>query len=610
MEGAAPWGRTMGAIKTSPHASPPCLWQEGPSAGPVAPVAAPREATCEARSGGSFGYSYLPLVLLATALVAAAPVAAAWALHAVGVVGYWESCLLAAGLSVAASCAGAAVWCRCSTGDVLFSDLMLWGWLRRRRVQRQIRSATELLFLSDDRPAMSRERHEGLIRWLAAAIEAQDPYLNGHSRRVANHSARIARTLGLPSSDVAKIMAAAAMHDIGKFQVPSSVLNKPGPLADSELALIRRHAEEGAKVVSALGDPELTAIVRHHHERVDGNGYPAGLVGDQIPLGARIVAVADTFDAVTSARPYRPAARHKEAIGVLLDAGGTQLDPAAVRAFLRSYAGSRKPLLVWTLLTSSPQRAVALLSGEPLTAPGRLLAIAAATSAVGSAALLPITAGQNWSARDGHRALGRSPIDAIPGVPVSRRRRINHLEHAQTVTALPVASVGPDVALPGAHDRRRRVPGGLVGSIPSRPPKKPAGSSVISSTAPVGVGSPAQPTGTAGSSTSTTASISTSPGGSGKTLHGSGSSHRHSGRSHRGPGSAHQDPGSSQHDSGSSDTSGGVTTSTTPTASQPIDHASGASNSSKASSSEGQAHGQPNSSKASSSGRQAHGQPS
>lgn len=597
----------MGAIKTTSPLVSPSLAHESASAEPATARATPIEAVSEGGWGASFGYSYLPLVLLATGLVVGAPVAAAWALHSAGVLGSWAPFLLAAGLSVATSCAGAAVWRSCGTGDVLFSDLMLWGWLRRRRAQRQIRSATELLFLSDDRPTLTKERRAGLIRWLAAAIEAQDPYLNGHSRRVANHSARIARTLGLPSSDVVKIMAAAAMHDIGKLQVPSSILNKPGPLADTEFDLVRRHAEEGAKIVSALGDPELTAIVRHHHERVDGNGYPAGLVGDEIPLGARIVAVADTFDALTSARPYRPAARHKVAMGVLLDAGGTQLDPVAVRAFLRNYAGSRKPLLLWTLLASSPLRAAGWLSGEPLAASGKLLAIAAATSAVGSAVVLPVTAGQNRPARDARTALGRSPVYIVPGIPVSRRTGIDHLNDAQTVTTshhpvtashrpVPVAPVQPDPAPSDTQRRRRHVPRRPVGSGPWRPP----------TTAATGSGSPAQQTNAAGSATGPTASgvqatggsqpsgsRGTTPDGSGKTLHGSGSSHRHSGSSHRGSGSPHQDSGSSNHDSGSTDTSGGVTTSTTPTASQPTDHGSGASTkgSGKASSSEGQAHG-------------------
>src|SRR5947209_4386331 len=121
----------------------------------------------------------------------------------------------------------------------------------------------------------------------------------------------VARKLGLASGEVARIQAAAAVHDVGKLRIPPEVLNKPDKLTPEEFAVAKRHAEQGALIVACLGDPALTEIVRHHHERFDGGGYPSGLAGEAIPLGARVVAVADTFDAMTSVRPYRLAAPHK-----------------------------------------------------------------------------------------------------------------------------------------------------------------------------------------------------------------------------------------------------------------------------------------------------------
>ena len=213
---------------------------------------------------------------------------------------------------------------------LLFSELLVWGWLRRVRVERQLAHAIQLLGLEQaDAPppsvVASPERSFEVLTSLAAALDAQDPYTDGHSRRVAGHSVMIARRMGLSSEEVANVRAAAAVHDVGKLRVPTEILNKPDRLTNAEFELVKRHADEGADVVARLGHPELSAFVRHHHERFDGTGYPAGLRQEEIPLGARVIAVADTFDAITSARPYRPAAPHKRAIDALVEASGSQL---------------------------------------------------------------------------------------------------------------------------------------------------------------------------------------------------------------------------------------------------------------------------------------------
>ncbi|HEU4392288.1 MAG TPA: HD-GYP domain-containing protein [Solirubrobacterales bacterium] len=185
------------------------------------------------------------------------------------------------------------------------------------------------------------------LRQLAAELEARIPGATGHSRRVARYAAGVARHLGLPRERVARLRWAAALHDIGKLKLPPRVVNKPGPLSELEYAMVRRHAAIGARIVARFADGELAAIVRHHHERFDGSGYPDGLAGERIPLGARVVAVADTFDAITSARPYQPAKRHHEALELLADEAGTQLDPEVVAVFHDFFAGPREmPLRV------------------------------------------------------------------------------------------------------------------------------------------------------------------------------------------------------------------------------------------------------------------------
>ena len=176
---------------------------------------------------------------------------------------------------------------------------------------------------------------------------------------------------------------AAALHDVGKLQTPRDILNKPGRLTDEEFEVIRRHPGDGAAMAAGLGDPMVTAIIRHHHERLDGNGYPDGLAGEAIPLGARIIAVADTFDAMTSNRAYRRAASHKHALDVLRQEAGTQLDGDAVAAFGGYYRGRRT--VAWSAFaTAAPQRLFAWLGGlSPGISAG---AAGAAALAIGVAA--------------------------------------------------------------------------------------------------------------------------------------------------------------------------------------------------------------------------------
>jgi putative nucleotidyltransferase with HDIG domain len=192
-----------------------------------------------------------------------------------------------------------------------------------------------------DGPGVGFVAQDGLLDCLRDGLEALVPGAHGHARRVSRYSAGIARQLDLPWREVAQVRQAAAVHDIGKLEMPAWIVNKRGPLSDEEFAIVEKHVLIGAKMVAGLGeDEEMVSIVRHHHERFDGRGYPDGLAGEEIPLGARIVAVADTFDAVTASRPYRAAVGHPEAFELLGAVAGTQLDPELVRAFLGCYEGS------------------------------------------------------------------------------------------------------------------------------------------------------------------------------------------------------------------------------------------------------------------------------
>ena len=173
---------------------------------------------------------------------------------------------------------------------------------------------------------------------LARAIESHDPSIEGHSARVSSLAEVIARRIGCKSTGLGALHLGGLLHDVGKLNLDEAVLRKPGPLDDREYCEIRRHPLAGARLIRSYEElrPALPCIL-FHHERWDGSGYPTGRFCEQIPQGARIVAVVDAFDAMTSNRPYRAPLPLQSALAELKRGAGTQFDPTVVRAFLRAW---------------------------------------------------------------------------------------------------------------------------------------------------------------------------------------------------------------------------------------------------------------------------------
>lgn len=193
------------------------------------------------------------------------------------------------------------------------------------------------------------------VQTLAAAIDAKDQVTHGHIRRVQQYAVGLAKAVGVRDEMQLKaIQAAAVLHDTGKIAVPEAILNKPGPLSADEFAIMKQHAALGADIISSIRFPyPVEPIVRYHHENWDGTGYPDGLVGTDIPIGARILSVVDCFDALTSDRPYRGKLSDAEALAIITERRGKMYDPLIVDAFIRIYPTLRAQ----TEASSSPDLA-------------------------------------------------------------------------------------------------------------------------------------------------------------------------------------------------------------------------------------------------------------
>jgi putative nucleotidyltransferase with HDIG domain len=225
--------------------------------------------------------------------------------------------------------------------------------LKRREMQLENRHLNQWLKeeVTTRTAELQRERHRlervstATLEVLVNALEAKDPYLRGHSARVADLSANIATEMRLTEEDVERIRVAGRLHDLGKIGTRDAVVNKEGPLTADEFEHVKQHVIIGAQILAPLvhlGD--IVAMVKSHHERFDGTGYPDGLRGEEVPLGGRIIAVAEVYDALTTARPYQEKMTPEQAVERMADLSGTVLDPKVYDALVR-LVGRRQTLV-------------------------------------------------------------------------------------------------------------------------------------------------------------------------------------------------------------------------------------------------------------------------
>jgi HD-GYP domain-containing protein (c-di-GMP phosphodiesterase class II) len=427
---------------------------------------------------------FFPHALIATLLVIVAPAAVVVALSPLsGIADLLVSALLATGLSVAAGSAGAALWTRLpQSSEIPFGDLMLWAWARRVRAERRLTRAA-----SGEAP-LEFERELGALRRLSVIFEARDGFSHGHSGRVARHAERIARRLGLPDDEVERVEAAAAVHDVGMVRVPGALLARRDPTPE-ENSRVERHAVHGAEQVAAVANPEIAALVRHHHERIDGNGYPDGLAGDEIPLGARIIAVADRFDELISPAPQRSPRSRRNALDELSARAGTEFDATVVAAFVAYYSGTRSIAGV-AFAATAPQRAVRWMAAAPATI----------GSAVGTPAVIQAVCAAGTLALAGSCLTGLPAIDPDRGGErPAAQQRVDRTPADAGTTRTPLAATdapGGDGADRGSK-RDRSAVGGLGGGEAPQP------------------GGPESPTSGGGGGTTPQTGGGTAPGGGG-----------------------------------------------------------------------------------------------
>ena len=211
------------------------------------------------------------------------------------------------------------------------------GQLRLRQMEAELSLVNRNLEMrTSDLVDQQKSLFLSTVKSLASAIDAKDEYTRHHSTRVTDFTLKIARKMAFGEKELGDLELAALLHDVGKIAVPESILNKPGKLTDAEFKLIKEHPSRGESILSPVVElKEIARMVRSHHERYDGTGYPDKLKGKEIPMGARIMAIADTYDSITSERPYRKPASHRFAVKEIVGCSGTQFDPEVIGYFLK-----------------------------------------------------------------------------------------------------------------------------------------------------------------------------------------------------------------------------------------------------------------------------------
>ncbi|HET7481596.1 MAG TPA: HD-GYP domain-containing protein, partial [Actinomycetota bacterium] len=263
--------------------------------------------------------------------------------------------LVAIPLTILAVMAASRVWAtQPGSAGVPLGDLMLWSRIRRRNSRRTIDAALNVLG-SDRRgnPTGTGVDDPGVrvraMRAIAEALDAMSSYTLGHSRRVERHARKLARALDLDEVETESVALAATLHDVGNVTIPDHLLHKAGPLSAEERAVVESHVVAGRELIARSVPADVAQAILHHHECWDGSGYPDSLSGLEIPLFARMIAVAEAYDAMTSTRPYRQGLGRAGAIDALTAASGTQFDPDIVDAFIttlrRPFFEPSSPLL-------------------------------------------------------------------------------------------------------------------------------------------------------------------------------------------------------------------------------------------------------------------------
>jgi len=224
-------------------------------------------------------------------------------------------------------------------------DFALEELLQARQLADQVAVALSNSKLIDELKALTW----GTLEAFARAIDAKSPWTAGHSERVTTMSMRIAKQMGHSDAELEVLHRGALLHDIGKLGISVKLLDKPGRLDDEEIRQVRNHPSIGGRILQPINAfSDILPIVEQHHEKYDGTGYPRKLAGDEIDINARILAVADTYDAMTSDRPYRKGFDHEKAIRLILEETGAQFDPNVLRAFMAAIGEDPACVPEWT----------------------------------------------------------------------------------------------------------------------------------------------------------------------------------------------------------------------------------------------------------------------
>jgi len=216
----------------------------------------------------------------------------------------------------------------------------------------------------------NRELFMGSIQMLAGAVDEKDPYTRGHSDRVTRYSMMVAKEMNLPASFMETLQISAQLHDVGKIGIEDHILKKPGALTEEEFEVMKTHTTKGANILRPVTQlTEMLPGIELHHEALDGRGYPYGLKGDQIPLLARVIAVGDTFDALTTNRPYQKAHTPEQALQIIQNLAGKRLDPEAVAALMAVYARGEIKIQRFTIQRPIAPPAATAQASTPAPAP-------------------------------------------------------------------------------------------------------------------------------------------------------------------------------------------------------------------------------------------------